>query len=609
MASSLLLKSLDVARSLKGNDGCMQLSLCFPFISDCDLISNVKAGIVRIKDVRAESVLLNAFVSSPNRNPQHTNLRPFGFSHSSFSSADGHGPWGSNNRRIRGHQKGLPGTAVVPCSSLRSGESQGLGLNQEEGVIFTVKGDSEGGSARDSEFNWLNHWYPVSLLEDLDPTMPTAMKLLARDIVIWRDKEGQWRCFSNLCPHRLAPLSEGRIDEQGFLQCSYHGWSFRSDGSCAVIPQASISGPEARACNSPRACASAYPTLVSQGLLFVWPEAGKFEEAARKKPVKLPPQFTDPMFSTVTIQRDLFYGYDTLMENVSDPSHIDFAHHNVTGRRERAKPLQFQVRESGPLGFEGETANEPRISSTFSAPVALFSKIELNPVLPLVGRQEWELWICSFNIPMAPGQTRSIVCSARNFARISMPGDKWWQLYPRWLEHLTSNKIYDGDMIVLQGQEKAFHVRANGDEAAAQREYGRLTYTPTGADRFVLAFRNWLRRYGGGQPAWMDLGQGLAGRAPPPSTVLSKREMLDRLSQHTEKCSSCRVAYKNVQRAGLLFGTLAVLLLASASLPDEFALRCGLAAAGVISAAVSAFLKLVLEPKFVFVDYVHAHVK
>jgi hypothetical protein len=31
----------------------------------------------------------------------------------------------------------------------------------------------------------------------------------------------------------------------------------------------------------------------------------------------------------VTIQRDLFYGYDTLMENVSDPSHIEFAHHKV----------------------------------------------------------------------------------------------------------------------------------------------------------------------------------------------------------------------------------------------------------------------------------------
>ena len=44
---------------------------------------------------------------------------------------------------------------------------------------------------------------------------------------------------------------------------------------------------------------------------------------------RLPDDFENPGFSTVTIQRDLFYGYDTLMENVSDPSHIDFAHHKV----------------------------------------------------------------------------------------------------------------------------------------------------------------------------------------------------------------------------------------------------------------------------------------
>lgn len=44
---------------------------------------------------------------------------------------------------------------------------------------------------------------------------------------------------------------------------------------------------------------------------------------------RLPDDFDQPEFSSVTIQRDLFYGYDTLMENVSDPSHIDFAHHKV----------------------------------------------------------------------------------------------------------------------------------------------------------------------------------------------------------------------------------------------------------------------------------------
>lgn len=55
--------------------------------------------------------------------------------------------------------------------------------------------------------------------------MPYACDLLGERMVLWRDGEGQWRCFEDKCPHRLAHLSEGRIDPRdGTLMCSYHGW-------------------------------------------------------------------------------------------------------------------------------------------------------------------------------------------------------------------------------------------------------------------------------------------------------------------------------------------------------------------------------------------------
>lgn len=93
---------------------------------------------------------------------------------------------------------------------------------------------------------------------------------------------------------------------------------------------------------------------------------------------RLPPEFSDPKYSTVTIQRDLYYGYDTLMENVSDPSHIDFAHHKVTGRRDRAKPLPFKVHESGPWGFAGANNDSPTISSGFYPPCYYYNKYALS---------------------------------------------------------------------------------------------------------------------------------------------------------------------------------------------------------------------------------------
>ncbi|MFS8019090.1 putative pheophorbide a oxygenase [Helianthus anomalus] len=46
-----------------------------------------------------------------------------------------------------------------------------------------------------------------------------------------------------MCPHRLAPLSQGRIDQWGRLQCVYHGWCFSGSGECKLIPQAPSDGP------------------------------------------------------------------------------------------------------------------------------------------------------------------------------------------------------------------------------------------------------------------------------------------------------------------------------------------------------------------------------
>jgi len=36
---------------------------------------------------------------------------------------------------------------------------------------------------------------------------PHAITVLGRDLVVWRDQQGDWRAFDDVCPHRLAPLS------------------------------------------------------------------------------------------------------------------------------------------------------------------------------------------------------------------------------------------------------------------------------------------------------------------------------------------------------------------------------------------------------------------
>ena len=77
-----------------------------------------------------------------------------------------------------------------------------------------------------SEFDFFQQWYPVSPIEDLDPHKPTPIKLLGQQFVIWKSGTADlaapaadhltatYFAVKDECPHRLAPLSEGRIDEQ-----------------------------------------------------------------------------------------------------------------------------------------------------------------------------------------------------------------------------------------------------------------------------------------------------------------------------------------------------------------------------------------------------------
>jgi nitrite reductase/ring-hydroxylating ferredoxin subunit len=105
--------------------------------------------------------------------------------------------------------------------------------------------DDEAEFEADSEkFDWYSQWYPLMPICDLDKRAPHAKKVMGIDVVIWWDRnEGEWKVFDDACPHRLAPLSEGRIDQWGRLQCVYHGWCFNGSGDCKFIPQAPHDGP------------------------------------------------------------------------------------------------------------------------------------------------------------------------------------------------------------------------------------------------------------------------------------------------------------------------------------------------------------------------------
>jgi phenylpropionate dioxygenase-like ring-hydroxylating dioxygenase large terminal subunit len=106
-----------------------------------------------------------------------------------------------------------------------------------------------------------NSWYAAGWRHEFSADKVTPMTITGDHIVLWRDTTGRLHAQADLCPHRLAPLSHGRV-EGDTLRCMYHGLRFASDGSCVEIPgQASI---------PPSICVRTYPLVEKYSVAWVW---------------------------------------------------------------------------------------------------------------------------------------------------------------------------------------------------------------------------------------------------------------------------------------------------------------------------------------------------
>ncbi len=388
----------------------------------------------------------------------------------------------------------------------------------------------------------MQRWYAVAALQDLDPAAPWRFTLLQQDLVLWFDRAaGQWRAFADACPHRLVPLSEGRINARGELECPYHGWSFDGSGTCTAVPQAEPAAAAA-ACASPRSRCRSYATATGQGLLFVF--AGDAERAAA---VPLVPVLEEPGWLVQDTFRDLPMDALTLLENVLDVSHVPFTHHLTVGRRENAAPVVAELTGFGPEGFSALWPEGPRRgklgsqATTFAAPALMWHDLTAKGFARLL--------TVVYATPIRPGECRLIARFPFQFA------SRWPRLLlglrPRWLQHLANHTVLEDDQVFLHWQERAL-ATAGGSERFEQ-----ACFLPSSADVYVSGLHRWVREHG---------GVPFPGQHLPPRLALPP--LMERFEAHTRHCRSCRSAHQRLQawrpRLLLLAAVAPVLVLALA---------------------------------------------
>lgn len=391
--------------------------------------------------------------------------------------------------------------------------------------------------------------------------MPNPLK----DLVLWRDGEGKWRCFADRCPHRLVPLSEGRVESDGTLLCAYHAWRFDCEGKCVKIPQSQDREIEAKHCANPQSSAMVYPTDECQGLLWVWPEDGiqGQQESKLKKP-RLVQELVDVDNSDKVVKfawymRDLPYGWDFFMENVCDPAHVSVSHHGIMGSRydEDKYYDMIGLREmSAQEGFSFATFSKvSEAIHDFQPPC--YMKIAITTV------DEGKLILALYASPIRPGWCRHIGCQVlvKNKAGKIPKGLAFFALpMPIWLNHVLASLFLHQDLVFLHYQEK--HLAKQGKGKWLEK-----VYTPNPQDKMVIALRKWLELKAGGEIGWVS---GCNLDMPPAER--DKQQLFDVWTTHTQHCQVCQKALNRINRLALLSYVAAGVFLVLALLLDARAI-------------------------------------
>ncbi|MDP3659797.1 aromatic ring-hydroxylating dioxygenase subunit alpha [Phenylobacterium sp.] len=187
-------------------------------------------------------------------------------------------------------------------------------------------------------------WYFVELADALKPGRMARYELLGEPVLLGRTQGGGLIALRDVCPHRAAPLSAGKLtreaDGRETVECPYHGWRFGLDGACAAIPSLAA-GQEM---DVTRIRVRRYPVVESQGLVFIWVGSGEPDQDPPTFPgvVGGKPKLVDRMTFDAHI--------DHAVVGLMDPAHGPYVHQQWwwrSAKSQHEKAKRFEPRDAG----------------------------------------------------------------------------------------------------------------------------------------------------------------------------------------------------------------------------------------------------------------------
>ncbi|MCI0765481.1 aromatic ring-hydroxylating dioxygenase subunit alpha [Bacillus sp. TL12] len=176
-------------------------------------------------------------------------------------------------------------------------------------------------------------WYAICFSKDVT-SRPIKKKIIGRDLVLFRNKDGNIQAIAAYCPHRGADLSLGSI-RKGRVTCAYHGWEFDEGGTCVCIPS-QPSKPIPKFAHT-----KSYPVIERAGLIWIYPDCQVSDE---ELPVlELFEEVEDTSFVFSLYKANWNAHFTRVVESVLDVVHLSFVHKNTIGKGTNPELEELQI--------------------------------------------------------------------------------------------------------------------------------------------------------------------------------------------------------------------------------------------------------------------------
>jgi len=164
-------------------------------------------------------------------------------------------------------------------------------------------------------------------------------------ICIYRKNNGKVVAISDICIHRGASLSQGKLLANNCIQCPYHGWEYKN-GLVNQIPGCPETKMGTVGTNRFSVC-EINSDIYIQPFQDIHTNRGTFYNHT----IYVPPEASDPAFTRVHGKRHLNRPASLVTENVLDMMHISYVHSFGNQR----SPIPFQINYEDISEYSGKT--------------------------------------------------------------------------------------------------------------------------------------------------------------------------------------------------------------------------------------------------------------